>query len=105
VTPEQYLDQKSRVAQGRGQEWPLWMYGRRGDMQRDLHWPQPGPGGKLVSKEFLPSNQSKYVHSYLIHAYRGRTQDVGQAQISQKLFRTHNPLMWAAEDGLTKADE
>lgn len=104
VTPEQYLDQKSRVAKP-GQEWPLWMYGARGDMQRDLHWPQRGDDGRLVSKEFLPSNRSKYVHSYLIHAYRGRTQDVGLAQINQKLFRAHNPLAWTVEDGLTKADE
>lgn len=46
-----------------------------------------------------------YIHSYLIHAYRGKTQDVGVEQITRKAFRAHNPNMWAQEDGLTKADE
>ena len=46
-----------------------------------------------------------YAHSYLIHAYRGRTQDVGSAQIRGRAFRTHNPNSWYSEDGLTKADE
>ena len=36
-------------------DWPLWMYGIRGDMQRDYHWPQL-IGGKLVGKELLPKN-------------------------------------------------
>lgn len=43
--------------------------------------------------------------SYLIHAYRGRTQDVGESQISNRMFRTHNPISWTADDKLTKADE
>jgi hypothetical protein len=43
--------------------------------------------------------------SYLIHAYKGRTQDVGREQISRKAFRDHNPNSWYAEDGLSRADE
>ena len=31
----QVLDQRSRVELN----WPLWVYGRRGQMARDLHWP------------------------------------------------------------------
>ena len=102
VTPEQFLDQVSRIAKP---EWPLWMYGQSHAMRRDLHWPQRGPDGKLVSKEFLPANQSAYTHSYLIHAYRGPTQDVGLKQINLQMFRAHNPIAWLAEEGLTKADE
>ena len=110
VTPEQVLDQRSRATR----DWPIWVYGRRGDMARDLHWPVLVDGRYYVSKEFSGvvakqghnlSSESAYVHSYLIHAYRGRTQDVGMEQISGKAFRNKNPNMWAAEDGLTKADE
>ena len=61
VTPEQFLDQRSRAA--KLAPWPLWVYGRRGDMARDLHWPQL-LDGKLVSKEFVPSNRSSYVHRF-----------------------------------------
>ena len=106
VTPEQVLDQRSRV----DKTWPLWMYGRRGDMLRDLHWPQL-VDGKLVSKEYLAMHIAtgknvtpSYAHSYLIHAYRGRTQDVGQQQISKRQFRSHNPLAWVESDRLTEAD-
>jgi hypothetical protein len=107
VTPEQVLDQRSRVEH----DWPLWLYGRRGDMARDLHWPQL-VDGKLVAKEFIPELRrsgrnvtgASYAHSYLIHAYRGRTQDVDARQISKQTFRTHNPLAWTAEDGLTQDD-
>lgn len=109
VTPEQVLDQRSRVER----EWPLWIYGRRGDMQRDLHWPVL-VDGRLVSKEVVGElrRQGKdvnvsgapYAHSYLIHAYRGKTQDVGAAQIAARAFRTQNPNMWTAEDRLTSDD-
>lgn len=108
VTPEQVLDQRSRADR---RDWRLWVYGKRGDMQRDLHWPQL-VDGRLVAKEFIPGlvKQGKnvtptYAHSYLLHAYRGPTQDVGAKQISGRLFRTHNPNAWYAEDGLTKDDE
>ena len=108
VTPEQVLDQHSRLAK----DWPLWMYGARGDMARDLHWPTLVDGKLWVSKEFVAEYArtghnvtSTYTHSYLIHAYRGKTQDVGGEQIAKQAFRTHNPNMWAKEDGLTKEDE
>ena len=70
------------------------------------------PSGRSASKEFVPELRRKghnvtpgYVHSYLIHAYRGRTQDVRNEQIRAGAFRTHNPNAWAVEDQLTKADE
>ena len=113
VTPEQVLDQRSRAAR----DWPLWMYGRRRAMKFDLHWPML-VDGQLVSKEtamdWLRNGRNgravnvtgeRYVHSYLIHAYKGRSQDVGLEQISGRSYRTHNPLAWAQEDRLTKADE
>ena len=49
VTPEQVLDQRSRTAK----DWPLWMYGARGDMGRDLHWPTLVDNSFLISKEFV----------------------------------------------------
>ena len=114
VTPEQVLDQRSREER----DWPLWLYGRRGEMQHDLHWPML-IDGQLVSKEFAGellrrtgrtldnvSMGSRYAHSYLIHAYRGKTQDVGAEQIAQgsRAYRAHNPLGWTAEDGLSQDD-
>ena len=48
---------------------------------------------------------STYMHSYLIHAYRGKTQDVAMDQIAKRTFRIHNPNAWYAEDKLTKDDE
>lgn len=108
ATPEQWLDQRSRAAK----DWPLWTYGRRGDMSRDLHWPQL-VDGHLVTKELLPElrkqgkvvNSSRlYAHSYLVHAYRGRDQDVQLMQVEHRAFRAHNPLSWEAEDGLSGED-
>ena len=109
MTPEQLLDQRSRSER----TWPLWLYGRRGDMARELHWPTLVDGTHWVSKEFVGElrrqghnvTSATYVHSYLIHAYRGRTQDVRNEQIRAGAFRTHNPNAWAVEDQLTKADE
>lgn len=110
ATPEQWLDQRARAERN----WPLWTYGARGDMARDLHWPIL-VDGKLVTKEFIPElrRQGKvgnitydggYAHSYLIHAYRGPDQDVKAKQIDKREFRAHNPLAWAAEDGLSSED-
>ena len=108
VTPEQLLDQRSRL----DKDWPMWLYGRRGDMARELHWPTLVDGSYYVSKEFVGelirlghNVSSSYAHSYLIHAYRGRTQDVGREQIGSRAFRTHNPNSFNLEDKLTKADE
>ena len=108
VTPEQVLDQHSRM----DANWSLWVYGRRGDMQRDLHWPQR-INGRLVSKELAGdlvrrgklnlTLESTYAHSYLIHAYAGRTQDVNPTQIRRQIFRTHNPIAWDKEDRLSEA--
>ena len=108
VTPEQVLDQRSRM----DANWSLWVYGRRGDMQRDLHWPQR-INGRLVSKELAGdlvrrgklnlTLGSTYAHSYLIHAYAGRTQDVNPTQIRRQIFRTHNPIAWDKEDRLSEA--
>ena len=103
VTPEQWLDQRARL---KGANWPLWTYGRRGEMEHDLHWPVLVEG-RLVSKEFLTrqvgvlNGSERYAHSYLIHAYRGPTQDVKIRQIERQEFRAHNPLAWTVEDGLS----
>lgn len=106
VTPEQVLDQKvfdDRLKGPRGGEpWPLWLYGRRGDMLRDLHWPVRGPDGKLVSYENLARNESKYVHSYLIHAYyTAGSQNVGPDQVACRSFRPSNPDWMAHGDNVT----
>jgi len=103
VTPEQVLDQRAR----KDKDWPLWMYGRRGDMLRDYHWPQL-IGGRLVGKELLPKDAnvtSPYSHAYLIHAYKGPGKwDVTLDQIRKKGFRKHNPLWMYAADNLTVED-
>ena len=103
VTPEQVLDQRAR----RHQDWPLWMYGRRGDMLRDYHWPQR-IDGRLVGKENLPkgANMSMpYSHAYLIHAYKGPGKwDVSEQQIGAQKFRSHNPMWMLAVDGVREGD-
>ena len=76
VTPEQVLDQRARIAKP---PWPMWSYGKRGDMIRDLHWPVRNAEGKLVSKEVVSYNASGYVHAHLLHAYIGNSQDDGPA--------------------------
>uniref|UniRef100_A0A7S2GRY0 Uncharacterized protein n=1 Tax=Haptolina brevifila TaxID=156173 RepID=A0A7S2GRY0_9EUKA len=111
VTPEQMLDQRSRL---KGAKWPLWVYGRRGEMLRDLHWPLK-VNGVLIGKERVAelvrlgqlnvSLQDTYAHSYLLHAYRGKDQDVGEEQIQQRKFRRRNPLSWYAQDRLSGSDE
>ena len=45
-----------------------------------------------------------YAHSYLIHAYRGKSQDVQEEQWTKRQFRRRNPDMWTKEDGLTPDD-
>lgn len=87
------------------------MYGRRGAMLRDLHWPLEVDGKLRSKEEWLPLKRSgrlnvsaAYAHSYLIHAYRGTSQDVGAKQIAARAFREHNPFNMLAEDGLTRAD-
>jgi len=94
VTPEQILDQRARKASFGPRKWPLWMYGRRGDMLRDYHWPQMYDG-KFVGKEFVPlsANVSNvYSHAYSIHAYTGPgAWDVSAKQISKQRFRERNP--------------
>jgi hypothetical protein len=83
VTPEQVLDQRARIAKP---PWPMWSYGKRGDMIRDLHWPVRNADGKLVSKE-AAGNASGYVHSHLLHAYIGNSQDVVPEQIECRNYR------------------
>ena len=79
------------------------MYGRRGDMLRDLHWPQR-VGGRLVGKELLPKDANvttPYAHAYLIHAYKGGgAWDVSDEQIRRQAFRSHNPNWMIAADKL-----
>ena len=79
------------------------MYGRRGDMLRDLHWPQR-VGGRLVGKELLPKDANvttPYAHAYLIHAYKGGgAWDVSDEQIRRQAFRSHNPNWMIAADRL-----
>lgn len=55
VTPEQLLDQTSRDER----DWPLWIYGHRGDMARDLHWPTLVDGKRLVAKEYVAELRRK----------------------------------------------
>lgn len=83
VTPEQVLDQRARIAKP---PWPMWSYGKRGDMIRDLHWPVRNAEGKLVSKE-AAGNASGYVHAHLLHAYVGNSQDVVPEQIECRNYR------------------
>jgi len=84
VTPEQVLDQRARIAKP---PWPMWSYGKRGDMIRDLHWPVRNAEGKLVSKEVVSYNASGYVHAHLLHAYIGNSQDVVPEQIECRNYR------------------
>ena len=84
VTPEQVLDQRARIAKP---PWPMWSYGKRGDMIRDLHWPVRNAEGKLVSKEVVSYNASGYVHAHLLHAYIGINQDVMPEQIECRNYR------------------
>ena len=83
VTPEQVLDQRARIAKP---AWPMWSYGKRGDMIRDLHWPVRNAEGKLVTKE-VAGNASGYVHAHLLHAYIGINQDVMPEQIECRNYR------------------
>ena len=95
VTPEQVLDQRARSAHA---PWPLWSYGQRGEMLRDLHWPVRTADGTLVSKE--TSNTSGYVHAHLLHAYVGVNQDVLPEQIECHNYRSRNPQWMLKKDGL-----
>ena len=111
VTPEQYLDFRS----AKERNWGLWTYGARGDMLRELHAPVRVRNGSLVTREFVVASQQRgepefsnvtvpYVHSYLVHAYVGATQNfaetLGKAhgQLDKLAFRTKNPLWMDAED-------
>jgi hypothetical protein len=82
--------------------WSMWLYGRRGEMRRDYHWPQM-VNGSLVGFEQMPkgANLSRpYVHSYLIHAYKGRGWDVTNEQIARGEFRARNANWVVAQDRL-----
>ena len=109
VTPEQYLDIRSRNAR----DWGIWTYGLRGDMLRELHAPVR-INGTLITREFVVSAQQRgeldanitvpYVHSYLVHAYAGATQDFdttlkkAKGEMHNLHLRTRNPLWMDDED-------
>ena len=111
VTPEQFLDTRS----AKERNWGLWTYGARGDMLRELHAPVRVRNGSLVTREFVVASQQRgepefanvtvpYVHSYLVHAYVGATQNFAETlnkahgQLHKLAFRTKNPLWMEAED-------
>jgi hypothetical protein len=126
VTPEQLLDQYVRRTDGVPREdydWRMFMYGPRGSMVRELHYPllvDDGSGSKkLVTREFVDgvwrdpiyplgvnrtgrvTPSSGYAHSYLIHAYVSKgPQDVSPHQIRTRKFRTENPIWMQIADGL-----
>ena len=84
--------------------WGLWTYGRRGDMLRELHAPVP-VDGELITREFVVAMKKHgvainisvpYVHSYLVHAYAGKSQAFEDNRRTLR-YRTKNPT-WMRED-------
>ena len=104
VTPEQFLDTQNRSEAALRMTWGLWTYGRRGDMLRELHAPVP-VDGELITREFVVAMKKHgvainisvpYVHSYLVHAYAGKSQAFEDNRRTLR-YRTKNPT-WMRED-------